>query len=45
MASSVAETFSDKQRVARKTTLVSVALNAVLVVLQIIVGVIAHSQA
>jgi cation diffusion facilitator family transporter len=45
MASSVAETFSDKQRVARKTTLVSVALNTVLVVLQIIVGVIAHSQA
>lgn len=45
MASSVAETFSDKQRVARKTTRVSVALNAVLVVLQIIVGVIAHSQA
>lgn len=45
MASSVAETFSDKQRVARKTTLVSVAVNAVLVVLQIVVGVIAHSQA
>jgi len=36
---------SEKQRVARKTTLVSVGLNSVLVVLQIAVGVFAHSQA
>ncbi|MFC5429378.1 cation diffusion facilitator family transporter [Paraburkholderia denitrificans] len=37
--------LSDKHRVARITTLVSVAVNSVLVVLQITVGVIAHSQA
>lgn len=36
---------SEKHQVARKTTLVSVALNSVLVVLQIVVGVFAHSQA
>jgi cation diffusion facilitator family transporter len=36
---------SEKHEVARKTTLVSVALNSVLVVLQIVVGVFAHSQA
>jgi cation diffusion facilitator family transporter len=36
---------SDKHQVARKTTLVSVAVNSVLVVLQIAVGVFAHSQA
>jgi cation diffusion facilitator family transporter len=36
---------SDKHQVARKTTLVSVAVNSVLVVLQIAIGVIAHSQA
>ncbi|WP_183722111.1 MULTISPECIES: cation diffusion facilitator family transporter [Paraburkholderia] len=37
--------LSDKQQVARKTTFVSVGLNSVLVVLQIVVGVMAHSQA
>ncbi len=36
---------SDKHTVARKTTFVSIWLNSVLVVLQIVVGVIAHSQA
>ncbi|WP_322043763.1 cation diffusion facilitator family transporter [Paraburkholderia sp. J67] len=45
MSSSTAAALSDKQQVARKTTLVSVALNSVLVVLQIVVGVFAHSQA
>jgi cation diffusion facilitator family transporter len=45
MSTSTAPPLSDKQQVARKTTLVSVAVNAVLVVLQIFVGVFAHSQA
>lgn len=40
-----AAALSDKQQVARKTTFVSVGLNSVLVVLQIAIGVIAHSQA
>ncbi|HEV3427212.1 MAG TPA: cation diffusion facilitator family transporter [Paraburkholderia sp.] len=43
--SSATAALSDKQQVARKTTFVSVGLNSVLVVLQIAVGVIAHSQA
>ncbi|MFX1735646.1 cation diffusion facilitator family transporter [Paraburkholderia sp. A1RI_3L] len=37
--------IAEKQDVARKSTLVSVALNSVLVVLQIAVGLFAHSQA
>ncbi|QGZ60340.1 cation diffusion facilitator family transporter [Paraburkholderia acidisoli] len=37
--------LSDKHEVARRTTWVSVAVNSVLVVLQIAVGVLAHSQA
>ncbi|NIE66696.1 cation diffusion facilitator family transporter [Burkholderia sp. Ax-1719] len=44
MSSSTAA-LSDKQQVARKTTFVSVGLNSVLVVLQIAVGTMAHSQA
>lgn len=45
MSSTTTISSSDKQRVARKTTFVSVGLNSVLVVLQIAVGVFAHSQA
>ncbi|WP_434718121.1 cation diffusion facilitator family transporter [Paraburkholderia sp. A1BS-2L] len=45
MSSTTAISSSDKQRVARKTTFVSVGVNSVLVVLQIAVGVFAHSQA
>ncbi|WP_322010541.1 cation diffusion facilitator family transporter [Paraburkholderia sp. J12] len=45
MTSSADALVSDKHQVARKTTLVSVAVNSVLVVLQIVIGVIAHSQA
>ncbi|MCG5075852.1 cation diffusion facilitator family transporter [Paraburkholderia tagetis] len=45
MSSTTAISSSDKQRVARKTTLASVGVNSVLVVLQIAVGVFAHSQA
>lgn len=45
MSTTTAVSSSEKQRVARKTTLVSVGLNSVLVVLQIAVGVFAHSQA
>ncbi|MCX4163814.1 MULTISPECIES: cation diffusion facilitator family transporter [Paraburkholderia] len=36
---------SEKHRVARKTTVVSIVLNAILSALQLIVGVLAHSQA
>jgi divalent metal cation (Fe/Co/Zn/Cd) transporter len=36
---------TEKQRVARKTTFVSIALNTVLMTLQIVVGAFAHSQA
>ncbi|WP_322068261.1 cation diffusion facilitator family transporter [Paraburkholderia bannensis] len=43
--SSPAAALSDKQQVARKTTFVSVGLNSILVVLQIAVGALAHSQA
>ena len=35
----------EKHRVARKTTVVSIVLNAILSALQLIVGVLAHSQA
>lgn len=45
MPTTTAVSSSEKQRVARKTTFVSVGLNSVLVVLQIAVGVFAHSQA
>ncbi|HTH58888.1 MAG TPA: cation diffusion facilitator family transporter [Paraburkholderia sp.] len=45
MSSSTADQSADKQQVARKTTFVSIAVNSVLVVLQIVVGVFAHSQA
>ncbi len=37
--------LSEKQAVAQKTTWISVALNAVLMAFQIIVGIVAHSQA
>lgn len=37
--------LSEKQAVAQKTTWISVALNAVLMIFQIVVGVVAHSQA
>ena len=45
MPSSVAGEQPDKHQVARKTTFVSIAVNSVLVVLQIVVGAFAHSQA
>ncbi|MEX3843162.1 cation diffusion facilitator family transporter [Paraburkholderia sp. BR10882] len=45
MTSSAAPPFSDKHEVARRTTWVSVGVNSVLVVLQIVIGVFAHSQA
>ncbi|MEX3981507.1 cation diffusion facilitator family transporter [Paraburkholderia sp. EG287A] len=45
MTSSAAPPLSDKHEVARRTTWVSVAVNSVLVVLQIVIGVFAHSQA
>ncbi|MFT4063476.1 cation diffusion facilitator family transporter [Paraburkholderia sp.] len=35
----------EKQRVARKSTFVSIALNTVLMTLQIVIGMVAHSQA
>jgi len=37
--------LSEKQAVAQKTTWISVALNTILMVFQIVVGVVAHSQA
>jgi cation diffusion facilitator family transporter len=42
---SAAAQSAEKHRVARKTTFVSIALNAVLMTLQIVVGTFAHSQA
>ncbi|SDB87134.1 cation diffusion facilitator family transporter [Paraburkholderia lycopersici] len=45
MTSSAAAPLSDKHEVARRTTWVSVAVNSVLVVLQITIGFFAHSQA
>ncbi|TAM01419.1 MAG: cation transporter [Paraburkholderia sp.] len=45
MSTPAVASLSDKHQVARITTLVSVAVNSVLVVLQITIGVIAHSQA
>ncbi|MBC8745120.1 MULTISPECIES: cation diffusion facilitator family transporter [Paraburkholderia] len=43
-SASIAQT-TEKQRVARKSTLASIALNTVLMTLQIVIGTIAHSQA
>ncbi|MCP3706834.1 cation diffusion facilitator family transporter [Paraburkholderia sp. CNPSo 3274] len=45
MTSSATPPLSDKHEVARRTTWVSVAVNSVLVVLQIVIGVFSHSQA
>ena len=45
MPSNLAAQSAEKQRVARKSTYVSIALNSVLTAVQIVVGVIAHSQA
>jgi cation diffusion facilitator family transporter len=45
MPSAAATQSIEKQRVARKSTWVSIALNTVLMMLQIVVGVFAHSQA
>jgi cation diffusion facilitator family transporter len=45
MTATATAPLSDKHEVARRTTLVSVAVNSVLVVLQIFIGVFAHSQA
>ncbi|MGF6965912.1 cation diffusion facilitator family transporter [Paraburkholderia sp. WC7.3g] len=43
-SASIAQT-TEKQRVARKSTLASIGLNTVLMTLQIVIGTIAHSQA
>ncbi|TDV37221.1 cation diffusion facilitator family transporter [Paraburkholderia caballeronis] len=45
MPSSVAGELPDKHQVARRSTFVSIVVNSVLVVLQMVVGVFAHSQA
>jgi cation diffusion facilitator family transporter len=45
MLSTLADQSTQKHHVARKSTLVSIALNTVLMTLQIVIGVIAHSQA
>jgi len=45
MPSNLAAQSAEKQRVARKSTFVSIGLNAVLMTLQIAIGVFAHSQA
>jgi cation diffusion facilitator family transporter len=45
MPSNQAVQTTEKQRVARKSTCVSIALNMLLMSMQIVVGVIAHSQA
>ncbi|SIT35184.1 Cation diffusion facilitator family transporter [Paraburkholderia ribeironis] len=45
MPSAAAAQSAEKHRVARKTTFVSIALNTVLMALQIVIGVFAHSQA
>lgn len=37
--------FAEKHRVARKSTFVSIALNTMLMALQIVIGVFTHSQA
>nr|WKF58018.1 putative cation efflux system protein [Paraburkholderia busanensis] len=45
MPSAATVQSAEKHRIARKTTFVSIALNTVLMALQIVVGVVAHSQA
>jgi cation diffusion facilitator family transporter len=45
MPSTLAAQSAEKQRVARKSTFVSIGLNAVLMSMQIAIGVFAHSQA
>ena len=45
MLSTLADQSAEKHHVARKSTFVSIALNTVLMTLQIVIGVIAHSQA
>jgi len=45
MLSTLAAQSAEKHLVARKSTFVSIALNTVLMTLQIVIGVIAHSQA
>jgi cation diffusion facilitator family transporter len=45
MPSNLAAQSAEKQRVARKSTFVSIGLNTVLMSVQIVIGVIAHSQA
>src|ERR1700722_1815220 len=45
MVTTLAAQSAEKRQVARKTTFVSIALNSVLMTLQIVIGVIAHSQA
>ncbi|WP_454824451.1 cation diffusion facilitator family transporter [Paraburkholderia xenovorans] len=45
MPAAAAVQSAEKHRIARKTTFVSIALNAVLMTLQIVIGVFAHSQA
>ncbi len=45
MPSTAAVQSAEKHRVARKSTFVSIALNTVLMALQIVIGVFAHSQA
>ncbi|HZZ10558.1 MAG TPA: cation diffusion facilitator family transporter [Paraburkholderia sp.] len=45
MPSAVTAQSTEKHRVARKSTFVSIALNTVLMALQIVIGVFAHSQA
>ena len=45
MISTLAAESAEKHHVARKSTFVSIALNTVLMTLQIVIGVIAHSQA
>lgn len=45
MSPTLAAQSEEKHQVARKTTFVSIALNTVLMTLQIVIGVVAHSQA
>jgi cation diffusion facilitator family transporter len=45
MPATFADPSTEKHRVARKSTFVSIALNTVLMALQIVIGMIAHSQA
>jgi cation diffusion facilitator family transporter len=45
MSSTLAAQSAEKQRVARKSTYVSIGLNTVLMTMQIAIGVFAHSQA